>query len=287
MKVLKEPCKVQALSNELRKEGRIIGFVPTMGYLHEGHLSLVRRSKAECDVTFVSIFVNPTQFGPGEDYEKYPRDEERDLSLLKDLGVDYVFLPDVEDMYPEGYSTYVDEVSLSSYLCGASRPGHFRGVCTIVTKLFNIVKPHKAYFGKKDYQQYRIVERMVRDLQMEVEVVPCEIVREPDGLAMSSRNVYLNPEERKDATCLYRSLILARDMVRNGERNSSEIIKKMEEFILRHKSVKRIDYIAIVDLYDLTPVDTIRGKELIALAVFIGRARLIDNIEILEKDLGM
>lgn len=287
MKVLKEPCKVQALSNELRKEGRIIGFVPTMGYLHEGHLSLVRRSKAECDVTFGSIFVNPTQFGPGEDYEKYPRDEERDLSLLKDLGVDYVFLPDVEDMYPEGYSTYVDEVSLSRYLCGASRPGHFRGVCTIVTKLFNIVKPHKAYFGKKDYQQYRIIERMVRDLQMEVEVVPCEIVREPDGLAMSSRNVYLNPEGRKDAACLYRSLILARDMVRNGERNSSEIIKKMEEFILRHKSVNRIDYIAIVDLYDLTPVDTIRGKELIALAVFIGRARLIDNIEILEKDLGM
>jgi pantoate--beta-alanine ligase len=287
MKVLKEPCKVQALSNELRKEGRIIGFVPTMGYLHEGHLSLVRRSKAECDVTFVSIFVNPTQFGPGEDYEKYPRDEERDLSLLKDLGVDYVFIPDVKDVYLEGYSTYVDEVSLSRYLCGASRPGHFRGVCTIVTKLFNIVKPHKAYFGKKDYQQYRIIERMVRDLQMEVEVVPCEIVREPDGLAMSSRNVYLTPEERKDAACLYRSLILARDMVRNGERNSSEIIKKMEEFILRHKSVKRIDYIAIVDRYDLTPVDTIRGKELIALAVFIGRARIIDNIEILEKDLGM
>ncbi|MEO0198305.1 MAG: pantoate--beta-alanine ligase [candidate division WOR-3 bacterium] len=281
MEVVRSPKEVQKLSNLLRKEGKIIGFVPTMGYLHEGHLSLVRRSKAECDVTFVSIFVNPTQFGPGEDFERYPRDEERDLKLLTELAVDCVFIPEVKDMYPEGYSTYVEETSLSKFLCGAKRPGHFRGVCTVVTKLFNIVKPHKAYFGKKDYQQFRIIERMVKDLNMEVEVVPCEIVREPDGLAMSSRNVYLNAEERRDAVCLYKSLMLARELIERGERNPDNIKKEMERFILSHKSVSRIDYIEIVNKYTLEPVSEIRGDELIALAVFVGKARLIDNMEVL------
>ncbi|MGB9823665.1 MAG: pantoate--beta-alanine ligase [Candidatus Hydrothermia bacterium] len=280
MEVLKKPHEVQILSERLRKEGIIIGFVPTMGYLHEGHLSLVKRSKSECGITFVSIFVNPTQFGPGEDYGRYPRDEERDLKLLSRLNVDYVFMPSVEDMYPDGYSTYVEEISLSRYLCGAKRPGHFRGVCTVVTKLFNIVKPHRAYFGKKDYQQFRIIERMVKDLNMEVEIVPCEIVREPDGLAMSSRNVYLSPEERKDAVCLYKSLELAKDLIRKGERNPEKIKAEMEKFILSHKSVKKIDYIEIVDKFTLEPVSEIRGKELIALAVFIGKARLIDNTEV-------
>lgn len=280
MRVLRDPREVQILSNLLRNEGKVIGFVPTMGYLHEGHLSLVRRSKAECDVTFVSIFVNPTQFGPGEDFERYPRDEERDLRLLSEIAVDYVFIPEVKDMYPEGYSTFVEETLLSRFLCGARRPGHFRGVCTVVTKLFNIVKPHKAYFGKKDYQQFRIIERMVKDLNMEVEVIPCDIVREPDGLAMSSRNVYLSEEERKDATCLYKSLMLAKELIEKGERNPDNIKKVMEEFILSHKSVARIDYIEIVNRYTLEPVAEIKGEELIALAVFIGKARLIDNIEV-------
>jgi pantoate--beta-alanine ligase len=280
MEVLKNPQEVQSLSDRLRKEGKIIGFVPTMGYLHEGHLSLVRRSRSECGVTIVSIFVNPTQFGPGEDYGRYPRDEERDLKLLSRLNVDYVFMPSVEDMYPDGYSTYVEEISLSRYLCGAKRPGHFRGVCTVVTKLFNIVKPHRAYFGKKDYQQFRIIERMVRDLNMEVEIVPCEIVREPDGLAMSSRNVYLSPEERKEAVCLYKSLELAKELIKKGERSPESIKAEMEKFILSHKSVKKIDYIEIVDKFTLEPVSEIKGNELIALAVFIGKARLIDNTEV-------
>lgn len=280
MQVLRFPGEVQRLSDLLRKEGKIIGFVPTMGYLHEGHLSLVRRSKAECDVTFVSIFVNPTQFGPGEDFERYPRDEERDLRLLSEIAVDYVFIPEVKDMYPEGYSTFVEETLLSRFLCGAKRPGHFRGVCTVVTKLFNIVKPHKAYFGKKDYQQFRIIERMVKDLNMEIEVIPCDIVREPDGLAMSSRNVYLSEEERKDAACLYKSLMLAKEMIEKGERSPDTIKKAMEEFILSHKSVSRIDYIEIVNRYTLAPVTEIKGQELIALAVFVGKARLIDNMEV-------
>uniref|UniRef100_A0A7C2P1F0 Pantothenate synthetase n=1 Tax=candidate division WOR-3 bacterium TaxID=2052148 RepID=A0A7C2P1F0_UNCW3 len=282
MEVLKKPEEVQKISQRFRKDGKRIGFVPTMGYLHEGHLSLVRRSKAECDVTFVSIFVNPIQFGPGEDYERYPRDEKRDLSLLEKEGVDYVFIPDVKDMYPEAYSTFVEETELSKYLCGAKRPGHFKGVCTVVTKLFNIVMPDRAYFGKKDYQQFRIIERMVRDLNMSVEIVPCPIVREPDGLAMSSRNVYLTPEERKDALCLYNSLQLASQMIKSGERNPEKIKAEMEKFILKHKSVKKIDYIEIVDKYALTPVDELRGRELIALAVFVGKARLIDNMETSE-----
>ncbi len=239
MRVIKSPFEVKKISDNFRKEGKIIGFVPTMGYLHEGHLSLVRRSKKECDVTFVSIFVNPIQFGPNEDFERYPRDEKRDLELLSKEGVDYVFIPEVHDMYPADYSVYVDETELSKYLCGARRPGHFRGVCTVVTKLFNIVKPHKAYFGKKDYQQFRIIERMVRDLNMDVEIVPCPIIRETDGLAMSSRNVYLTPEERKDAVCLYKSLQLASKMIREGERNPQKIIKAMEEFSLSHKNVKK------------------------------------------------
>jgi len=281
MEVLRKPEEVKEVTKKLREEGLVIGFVPTMGYLHEGHLSLVRRSKVECDVTFVSIFVNPIQFGPTEDYDRYPRDEERDLRLLEKENVDYVFIPKVEGMYPAGYSTYVEEVSLSRFLCGARRPGHFKGVCTVVTKLFNIVRPHKAYFGKKDYQQFRIIERMVRDLNMDVEVVPCEIVREPDGLAMSSRNVYLSEEERKDATCLYRSLQMALEMIRSGVRDVEVIKREMEKFILSHKHVSKIDYIEVVDKYNLEPVKEIKGNELIALAVFIGNTRLIDNAEVI------
>ena len=280
MKIIKKIAEMQKIANDLRQQGKSIGFVPTMGYLHEGHLSLMKCARKENDVVVISIFVNPTQFVPGEDYERYPRDEEGDIKKAKEVGVDIVFIPDVKDMYPDGYSTYVEEKVLSAGLCGARRPGHFKGVTTIVAKLFNIVKPHRAYFGKKDYQQLRVIERMARDLNFDIEIIGCPIVREPDGLAMSSRNVYLSQEERKSALCLYKSLLLAQNMIKNGERNPEIIKKAMEEFILKHPHVKKIDYIEIVDKYTLKPVDKLTGNELIALAVFVGPARLIDNMEV-------
>ena len=280
MKIIKKIAEMQKIANDLRQQGKSIGFVPTMGYLHEGHLSLMKCARKENDVVVISIFVNPTQFVPGEDYERYPRDEEGDIKKAKEVGVDIVFIPDVKDMYPDGYSTYVEEKVLSAGLCGARRPGHFKGVTTIVAKLFNIVKPHRAYFGKKDYQQLRVIERMARDLNFDIEIIGCPIVREPDGLAMSSRNVYLNQEERKSALCLYKSLLLAQNMIKKGERNPTIIKKAMEEFILKHPHVKKIDYIEIVDRYTLQPVDKLTGNELIALAVFVGPARLIDNMEV-------
>jgi len=280
MKIIKKIAEMQKIANDLRQQGKSIGFVPTMGYLHEGHLSLMKCARKENDVVVISIFVNPTQFVPGEDYERYPRDEEGDIKKAKEVGVDIVFIPDVKDMYPDGYSTYVEEKVLSAGLCGARRPGHFKGVTTIVAKLFNIVKPHRAYFGKKDYQQLRVIERMARDLNFDIEIIGCPIVREPDGLAMSSRNVYLSQEERKSALCLYKSLLLAQNMIKKGERNPAIIKKAMEEFILKHPHVKKIDYIEIVDRYTLQPVDKLTGNELIALAVFVGPARLIDNMEV-------
>jgi len=280
MKIIKKIAEMQKIANDLRQQGKSIGFVPTMGYLHEGHLSLMKCARKENDVVVISIFVNPTQFVPGEDYERYPRDEEGDIKKAKEVGVDIVFIPDVKDMYPDGYSTYVEEKVLSAGLCGARRPGHFKGVTTIVAKLFNIVKPHRAYFGKKDYQQLRVIERMARDLNFDIEIIGCPIVREPDGLAMSSRNVYLSQEERKSALCLYKSLLLAQNMIKKGEKKPAIIKKAMEEFILKHPHVKKIDYIEIVDRYTLQPVDKLTGNELIALAVFVGPARLIDNMEV-------
>ena len=280
MKIIKKIAEMQKIANDLRQQGKSIGFVPTMGYLHEGHLSLMKCARKENDVVVISIFVNPIQFAPGEDYERYPRDEEGDIRKAKEAGVDIVFIPDVKDMYSDNYSTYVEEKVLSAGLCGARRPGHFKGVTTIVAKLFNIVKPHRAYFGKKDYQQLRVIERMARDLNFDIEIIGCPIVREPDGLAMSSRNVYLSQEERKSALCLYKSLLLAQNMIKKGERNPAIIKKAMEEFILKHPHVKKIDYIEIVDRYTLQPVDKLTGNELIALAVFVGPARLIDNMEV-------
>ena len=280
IKVISTVNKMQELADTLRGEGKKIGFVPTMGYLHEGHLSLVRCARSENDVVIVSIYVNPTQFGPNEDYRDYPRDVNRDLSLLEREGVDFAFVPPDSEMYPEKSLTSVHVSKLTEGLCGAKRPGHFDGVCLVVSKLFNIVKPHRAYFGKKDYQQYRVIERMVKDLNFDVEIIPCPIVREKDGLAMSSRNVYLSENERKDATCLYKSLQLAMQLIKNGERDASLIKRKMEEFISGFESVKKIDYIEIVDKYTLEPVDKIKGRELIALAVYVGRARLIDNMEV-------
>lgn len=276
MKIIETVEEMKKFSEEMREKKKTIGFVPTMGYLHEGHLSLVRRARNENDVVVVSIFVNPTQFGPNEDYERYPRDFERDRKLLEKENVDCIFHPSVEEMYPPDFSTYVEETKLSKHLCGRSRPGHFRGVCTVVTKLFNIVKPHRAYFGQKDAQQFRVLRRMVRDLNMDVEMIECPIVREPDGLAMSSRNVYLSPEERQQALSLYQSLKIAENLYLNGERDAEKIKEEMIKHLSRFDKVK-IDYVEIVDEETLEPVEKIDRKVIVAVAAWVGNARLIDN----------
>jgi len=270
--------EMQSVANRLRCDGKTLGFVPTMGHLHEGHLSLVRRARKENDVVVVSIFVNPTQFGPNEDYNQYPRDLDRDLKLLEREDVNYVFNPTVGEMYPVNYSTFVTVHGLTDVLCGKSRPTHFRGVTTVVMKLFNIVKPTRAYFGQKDAQQYRVIKKMVEDLNMDLEVIECPIVREPDGLAMSSRNVYLNEEERKEAVALYKALKLARQLYDRGERSAQIIKEKMRELIAQYPLVK-VDYVEIVTEDLLEPVHTLeKGKEYIAaVAAFVGKARLIDN----------
>ncbi len=263
-----------------RKNKKLIGFVPTMGYLHEGHLSLIRKARRECDEVIVSIFVNPTQFGRGEDYHSYPRDLKRDIALSEKEKVDVIFAPSVEEMYPEGYSTFVQvEGRLSSVLEGASRPGHFRGVCTVLVKLFNIINPDISFFGEKDFQQALIVKKMVEDLNIDTRIVLLPTVREEDGLAMSSRNSYFNKEERKAAIILYRSLKKAKEWIDQGERNSSRIIQKMKDFIAK-EPLARIDYIAIVDSKSLEEVEQVERGNLIALAVYIGKVRLIDNMRV-------
>jgi len=276
MRLIQNVSEMKALSKSVIDDGKTIGFVPTMGYLHKGHLSLVQKAKEENDIVVVSIFVNPTQFGPNEDYNRYPRDLERDLRLLNPFNVDYIFNPSVEEMYPAYYSVYVDETEMSKYLCGARRPGHFRGVCTVVTKLFNIVRPTRAYFGQKDAQQFRILRRMVENLNMDVEMVEMPIVREPDGLAMSSRNVYLSDEERREAPRLYKSLLEAKRLIDGGERDVQKIKDAMQR-VLNHPLLK-IDYIEVVDEKTLIPVDRIEGDVIVAIAVFFGKARLIDNV---------
>ncbi len=277
MRVIRNIKEMQSIASSLKKVGKVIGFVPTMGFLHEGHLSLVRRAKRENDVVVVSIFVNPIQFGAGEDFKRYPRDIERDVAILRSEGVDFLFLPSAEEMYPEGFSTYVDVIGITEGLCGAKRPGHFKGVATVVTKLFNIVQPDRAYFGRKDYQQLKVIERLVKDLNFNVQVVGCPIVRESDGLAMSSRNVYLSREERKSALSLFNSLLLAKELIEGGERRAEVLKEKMKNYILSHPDVRKIDYIEIVDSETLKPVEEIGRGTLIALAVFVGNARLIDN----------
>jgi pantoate--beta-alanine ligase len=263
----------------IKVKNKTIGFVPTMGYLHQGHLSLIHQAKKDCDVSIVSIFVNPTQFGPEEDYKNYPRNLKRDLKLAAGVGVDIVFVPQSEDIYPRNYRTYVNVEKLTDGLCGASRPGHFRGVTTIVTKLFNLVKPNIAYFGRKDAQQARVIEKMAEDLNLDIKIKVMPIVREKDGLALSSRNVYLNKEERKDALVLYEALKLAKKMILSGQGNSKKIILAMKKLI---KNVKRakVDYVSIVDIENLEKVATIKNRVLVALAVWIGKTRLIDNMRI-------
>lgn len=254
-----------------------VGLVPTMGALHEGHLSLVRGARVDDDTVVVSIFVNPTQFGPGEDYALYPRDTDRDLALLRDLGTDLVFMPSVEEMYPEGFDTHVEVEKLTQRLEGASRPGHLRGVATVVTKLFNIVQPHRAYFGQKDAQQLAVIRRLARDLDLPVEVVGLPTVREPDGLAMSSRNAYLSSEEREAALVLYRSLEAAQELWRSGVRDASLIRQRMGE-LLAAEPLARVDYVSVAEFDTLEELETVDRPALVSLAVRIGKTRLIDNV---------
>ncbi len=255
-----------------------IGFVPTMGYLHEGHLALVRRARVENDAVVASIFVNPTQFGPQEDYERYPRDEERDLALLRNEGVDIVFIPAAQEMYPPGFTTWAEVPGpLTERLEGAARPGHFRGVATVVLKLLNIVQPHRAYFGQKDAQQLRVIQRLVADLNLPVEIIACPTVREPDGLAMSSRNIYLSPEERRAAAVLWRALCRAQELFRQGQRDAEALRRAMAQ-VIDQEPLARADYISVADAETLEELATIDRPALASLAVRIGGTRLIDNI---------
>ena len=276
MEIIQSSEGMQRRALELERAGRRIGFVPTMGFLHEGHLSLMRLARKRCDVLVASIFVNPTQFGPNEDLDAYPRDFARDERLCREVGVDLLFYPAPEEMYAPDASVWVDETALSSGLCGASREGHFRGVCTVVAKLFNLVRPTVAVFGEKDAQQLRVIERMVRDLFFPVEILRGPIVREPDGLAMSSRNKYLSPEERREALCLRRALDRAESLFAAGERSAAVLREAMAQVV---GAVPRaeIDYIELVDDESLRPVERIDHPVLAALAVRIGKTRLIDN----------
>ncbi|MDD5127878.1 MAG: pantoate--beta-alanine ligase [Dehalococcoidales bacterium] len=254
-----------------------VGLVPTMGYLHEGHISLVRRAKKENPSVVVSIFVNPTQFGPKEDFKKYPRDLPRDLALLEQAGTDVVFIPPDAEMYPSDYNTWVDMEKITGRLEGAARPGHFRGVATVCNKLFNIVEPAKAYFGQKDAQQVLVIQKMVKELNMNLEIVVCPIIREPDGLAMSSRNTYLKPDERQAATVLYRSLQLAQKLYDDGERDAGKIRRQMTALIQK-EPLAHIEYISIADAANLEEQDKIVTPALVSMVVKIGLPRLLDNI---------
>ncbi|MFZ0704426.1 MAG: pantoate--beta-alanine ligase [Candidatus Korobacteraceae bacterium] len=277
MKHIESVAEMKAVCREITRSGRTLGFVPTMGALHEGHASLVRASKAQCQATVVSIFVNPLQFGPTEDLDKYPRAMERDSKLLQELGVDVLYAPTAGEMYPPGATTYVEVSGISDRLDGASRPGHFRGVATVVAKLFEIVRPDRAFFGQKDAAQVAVLRRMVRDLDMDVEVVVCPIVREKDGLAMSSRNAYLNPTERKQALVLNRSLMRVQFEADAGERDTSKLIETGKSVIAEEPGA-RLDYFAIVDPDTLEPASDVSRPALVAVAAYVGATRLIDNI---------
>ena len=276
MKIIEHAADMQRYAETLRNSGKKIVFVPTMGYLHQGHLSLMEAGRKMGDCLVTSIYVNPTQFGPTEDLAKYPRDFKRDESLCRGVGVDVIFYPGDRDMYPEHYQTYVHVEGVTENLCGLSRPGHFRGVATVCAKLFNIVKPHVAIFGKKDFQQLVVIRRMVEDLNMDLEIIGLPTVREPDGLAMSSRNTYLKPDERETALSLSRSLLMAKTLYERGERDAGKIIEEVTRFIGRHPQ-GRIDYVNICDTTTMKDVKRLQGKEVIALAVRVGVARLIDN----------
>jgi pantoate--beta-alanine ligase len=276
MKTISSVKEMQAFSDSIREKGQKIAFVPTMGYFHEGHLSLMREGRKRGDILAISIYVNPTQFGPNEDFERYPRDFERDSALAEGVGVDVIFYPENKEMYPDNYQTYVTVEKVTQNLCGISRQGHFRGVTTVCAKLFNIVKSHCAIFGKKDFQQLVAIRRMVQDLNMDLEIVGMPIVREADGLAMSSRNVYLQKDERASALSLSRSLKLAKHIYEKGERKASIIVAEVTKFIQGHSHAV-IDYVKICDTTTLEDVEILGGEMVLALAVKINKTRLIDN----------
>ena len=276
MNIVKTISEVRNEVKNWRKQGLSVGLVPTRGYLHEGHKSLIDRACKENDKVVVSVFVNPTQFGPGEDLATYPRDIQRDAALCEDAGAALIFNPEPEEMYFDDFHTYVTMESLSDELCGKTRPIHFRGVCTVVSKLFHIVAPDRAYFGRKDAQQLAIIKRMVRDLNFDIEIVGCPIVREADGLAKSSRNTYLNPEERKAALVLSKAVGLGQELIQKGERNADVIVEKMKQLI-EEEPLAKIDYVQAVDAISIQPVAEIKGTVLVAMAVYIGKTRLIDN----------
>lgn len=280
MKIVSTVKEVREYVNTWKKEGNTVGFVPTMGYLHEGHMSLVDAA-GENDKVVVSIFVNPMQFGPNEDLASYPRDLERDAKMCEEHGVDLIFHPTPEEMYGDNFYSYVDMNTLTEELCGLTRPVHFRGVCTVVTKLFNIVTPDKAYFGQKDAQQLAIIKRMVKDLNMPLEIIGCPIVREVDGLAKSSRNTYLSEEERKAALVLSRSIFLGKEMAEQGEMDAVKIVTAMTEEISKEPLAK-IDYVKAVSMDNMQQTKTMEGSVLVAIAVYIGKTRLIDNFIIGE-----
>jgi pantoate--beta-alanine ligase len=277
MKIIASAKEMTSLSKEVRRSGRTVGFVPTMGALHQGHLSLVRAAREKTDIVVTSIFVNPTQFGPAEDFSKYPRTFEKDSAMLAAEKTDYIFSPSVEEMYPKDATTWVDVEELSGKLDGRSRPGHFRGVTTVVSKLFNIVQPDMAFFGQKDAAQVAVIRKMVRDLNLDVEIVVCPIVRESDGLAMSSRNAYLNPEQRKQALVLSQALKKVEKLAVQGERNSEKLIGAGKQVIAEEPSV-RLDYFEIVNPDTLDPVADVNQGALVAVAAFVGTTRLIDNL---------
>lgn len=276
MKVVKTVKEVRDIVSAWKKEGLTVGFVPTMGFLHEGHKSLIRKSVSQNDRTVVSVFVNPIQFGPNEDLEAYPRDLNRDMKAVEESGGDLIFNPEPEEMYPGHFTSFIDTTETTELLCGAVRPVHFRGVCTVVGKLFNIVTPDRAYFGQKDAQQLATVKRFVRDLNFPVEIVACPIVREADGLAKSSRNTYLNPEERKAALILSQSLKKGQEAIEQGERDSQKVIDIIREN-LQTEPLARIDYVEVVDFENIQRTPVIEGETLVAIAVYIGKTRLIDN----------
>ena len=274
MKIVKSIDELRKDLKGYKLEGKSIGLVPTMGFLHEGHASLIRKARAENDIVVVSDFINPIQFGPKEDLKTYPRDLEADSKLCEDIGVDFIFAPEASEMYHDR-KTFVDIEDMSNNLCGAKRPGHFRGVCTVCTKLFNITGADRAYFGQKDAQQVAIIKKVVADLDIPIEIIPCPIVREDDGLALSSRNTYLSEEERKVALCLSKAIFKGEDLAKSGS-SVSEVLEKMKEIISSEK-LARIDYISAVDLSTMEDAKDFDGDRLVAIAVFIGKTRLIDN----------
>jgi pantoate--beta-alanine ligase len=277
-KLFKKIKEIRSFLKELRRsESNLsVGFVPTMGYLHKGHMELVKLSKLQNEVTVVSIYVNPIQFGVGEDYERYPRDLKRDLAMCEDAGVDVVFAPEDQEMYPELPKVKIDIPGLTDRLEGAYRPGHFNGVAIVVLKLLHIVQPDRAYFGEKDYQQLKVVERLVKDLSLPVEIVPVPTVREEDGLACSSRNVYLSPEERQSALAIYKSFLLAQKLFQSGNTNANLLKEAIRDFLLKHPHVRKIDYVEITD-EELNPVEKVKEGNRILVALYVGNTRLIDN----------